>query len=400
MKSKTFVVLLIVCVVLGLAAYLTLREESPSRSGVKMGTPFFEELPVGEITGLEIISPESRVELNKPEDHWVVQNRFEYPADFGKINELVKKLKEMKIGRSFKATEDRRQRLALFPPKESGKVESEKGTRLAIKNKKMEKLGELILGESRKVEGGSGGQYVLRSDGDTIYLVDQNFRYIQTDPAQWLDKKLVEAPRADVKTVTCIDPETGEKIYSLKRPEKGKDPELVDKPSGGKLTEENLDEAKVNRLFGALSAFRIDDVADPVLENDKTGFDVRPNLVYELFDGTSYTVRLGSPVPGDDTRYYFAMNAKYTPPETSETVEETGESETEQSGEKDVSEEEKKAEEARIQKEREKLAAAAKEKNLKFSKWIYIIGKWRKDNFITEAKQLIKEKEEKTGKNG
>ncbi len=396
MKSKTFVVLLIVCVVLGLAAYLTLREESPSRSGVKMGTPFFEELPVGDIAGLEIISPETRVELNKPEDHWVVQNRFEYPADFGKINELVEKQKEIKIGRTFKATEDLRQRLALYPPKEPGKMESEKGTRLAIKNEKMEKLGELILGESRKVEGGSGGQYVLRPGGETIYLVDQNFRYIQTDPAQWLDKKLVEAPRADVKTVTCIDPETGETIFSLKRPEKGKEPELVDKPSGGKLTEENLDKTKVNRLFGALSAFRIDDVADPVLENDKTGFDVRPNLVYELFDGTSYTVRLGSSVPGDDTRFYFAMSAKYTPPETSETVE----SETNQTGEKDVSEEEKKAEEARIQKEQEKLAAAAKEKNLKFSKWIYIIGKWRKDNLITEAKQLIKEKEEKTGKNG
>jgi hypothetical protein len=94
------------------------------------------------------------------------------------------------------------------------------------------------------------------------------------------------------------------------------------------------------------------------------------------------------------------MSTSYTPPDTSETMEKTGESETEQSGEKDVSEEEKKAEEARIQKEREKLAAEAKEKNLRFSKWIYIIGKWRKDNFITEAKQLIKEKEEKTGNSG
>lgn len=97
MKSKTFVMLLALCAVLGLATYFVStadRNSGKKSSGAE--DKFLSELPVNDIASISVKDAENEVLLEKGESVWVVKNRFGYPADFGKIAEFAKNSKIQK----------------------------------------------------------------------------------------------------------------------------------------------------------------------------------------------------------------------------------------------------------------------------------------------------------------
>ena len=66
-----------------------------------LGKKLFENLSVGSIDAISIQSSEDIVSLKQGKDFWVVDNRYQYRADFSKVSELVKKIMAAKIGRRF-----------------------------------------------------------------------------------------------------------------------------------------------------------------------------------------------------------------------------------------------------------------------------------------------------------
>jgi hypothetical protein len=122
MKTKTLVILLIILGLVAGAGALVMHLKSQGGSGDPLDKLILENLPVNDIVSIHIKGPEKLVLLTKTSDRWVVENRFQYPADFTKIADFVRKLKQAKIGRQFESTQDTLKRLSLKNPddKEAG----------------------------------------------------------------------------------------------------------------------------------------------------------------------------------------------------------------------------------------------------------------------------------------
>ncbi|QTA78542.1 DUF4340 [Desulfonema limicola] len=310
MKIKTFIVLLAVCGVLAGIAYFMVNPGKSSDNNQDMtGKRLLDDLPVNDISGISIKSSEGEVILEKGENVWIVKNRYEYPADFGKITEFAKNLKDMKIGRYFNVSDDIQERLALFDPDKEGISENSRGMRITLKDKSQKILSDLIFGKPREVSAGLGGHYIMPLNEKTVYLIDKDFKYMDKKPEDWLDKELVNISADDVSQVVCKDFQENV-LYTLKRPEKGKSPEFMDIPEGKKIIS-----SKLNDVFGALASLNIEDVASPDLAVEDTGLDKPVCFEYTLFDGKTYTACPGSVLKNDDNKYYFKVSTEFKEPE-------------------------------------------------------------------------------------
>ncbi len=392
MKSKTFIVLLVVCAVLGGITYWQFNKENGGAArDAAMGEELLADLSVNDIAAVRVIGPENSAALKK-ETVWEVENRFGYPADFSRITDLVKKLRSVAVGRSFKANDDARSRLALHPPDKDGVDDEARGTRVVLENADGKTLADVLVGNPREASAGAGGHYLMRLPGDTVYLVDKSFSRLETEPREWLVKELVDASSADIREVQYRAADGGEPVYTLARPEKGKDPAFQVRPEG--FSDREIKKSEINTLFGALSGFQIENVADPA---DKPADDsFRHVFEYRLFDGSWYKAFLGEAVPGDDDdNYYVKVRAGFTSPPAEETDSEGDDASTEAAeddpeAQKKAEEEKKKTAEERRQKQAE-LKEKALELDEKLQSWTYIVPEWRYNKFKTDVEGLFEE---------
>jgi hypothetical protein len=290
MNKKTIFILLVVLAVLAGVGRSILVHNSGTPSGTDaMGALLFETLPANDITSIEIERPGDSVILVKTGTGWIVENRFGYPADFSRITDLVRKVKQTKVGRKFPATESVKKRLSLMPPDHKESVETDKGTRIRMKNKGEAVLVDLLLGSTRKQEekGIPDSQFVIVGAGKDIYWVDQIFSSFETAVPSWLMKSPVKVPKQDIQKITCVGPD-GTMRYSFERAEKGKNFALVSPPTKGTVKQSAL-----NQLAGALTGLEIEDVADPSNPPESLADGISPRLDYTLFDGITYHVYPG-----------------------------------------------------------------------------------------------------------
>jgi hypothetical protein len=313
MKSKTFAILCVAFCLLAAAAFYTLRKD---RSGAqnRMGERLFADLPVDTITQIDVTGPEASVHLKKGPKVWVVEDRYGYPAAFDKVAELVKKIRDLKVGRTFKADSAVKERLALLDPQSVGETAAQqKGTRVVLRaDVGAPPLADLLIGRARQSGSATGGHHIMRMDSgadDVVYLVDQTFRFLNAAPDDWLSKDLVAVAPEAVQRITCHDLSSGELVYSLVRSEKGKAPTLE-----GASENEAVDPAKVERVLGALSALTLDGVAGPRGAVEFTGLENPRRFEYRLFDGSAYSLETGRRGGDGGDRHYLSVTTAYHQP--------------------------------------------------------------------------------------
>jgi hypothetical protein len=409
MKSKTFLVLLTVCGLLAMAAYLVSRAGGDrTERTLAAGALLLPDLPVNEVAGLSISGADGDVVLRKSETVWQVENRFGYPADFEKIREFILKIRNLKVGRSFAADDDSRRRLSLFPPDAEGVDPEHRGSRIVLEKADGSAVADLILGAPREASAGTGGQYLMPASGETVYLVDRDFRFLEMAPAEWIVRDLLNIAAADVREVVCLDPESGGERYRIQRPGTGQPPVFAAPDPAGR----NVVDSKVNNLFSALENLTISDVADPETEAAELGLDAPVCHEFRLFDGTIYTVCKGETLPDDENRGYLRVSAAYrTPPEpevaadpegtgdeiespeaasgeaepvemdaaddtdTAESVQADAADETETTAEAEP--EPAEADPSETDLDPVRLAAEAAERNEALSRWTFVVPQWK-----------------------
>ncbi|MFW6239257.1 MAG: DUF4340 domain-containing protein [Thermodesulfobacteriota bacterium] len=410
MKSKTFLTLLAVCAVLALASWAVFQGEEEVAGPV--GADYFSGLPINEVTALTLTGPDGEVVLEKSGTVWQVESRHGYPADFEEIRKFILKLRDLKVGRTFAADEESRRRLSLLPPDAPEAEADQRGARVAMKKADGETAADLIIGAARETETGNGGHYLMPADGETVFLVDESFRFIELDSAEWLAPDLLDVSPGDVRRVALLNPATGEEQYLIERPEKGEPPAFINPDPAER--EGAVIESKVANLFSALDDLTLRDVADPETPADEMGLENPLCHEFWLFDGTTYTVCRGEPTPDSDNERYIRVTAGYrAPPEsepepepapeseaeaeaTGETVEETGDAPEEEtaSGE----EAEAPADEASKAAESEpaeegpdpaQLAAEAEKKNEALSRWTFAVVEWKADRLETDLNEFF-----------
>ncbi|MBW1734431.1 MAG: DUF4340 domain-containing protein [Deltaproteobacteria bacterium] len=380
MKPKTLVILLIIlCALAGAGALIIYIQGSGSHSEV-LGTYLIEDLPANDVASIIIETPSSTVSMRKKGDVWVVEERFGYPADFSRISGLVRKLKEVKVGRRFESSEKILKRLSLKKPRDKGAGEDEKGTRIRLENEEGKPLLGILLGKNRmkgKDQKIPDGQYVMLSRGPEVYLIDTILSSFGSGPSTWLSKKPVEVDAAEVRSIRCTGPEGAPVYYRFERPGKDKGLELIEPSADGKVKRSSL-----NRLSNALSSLKIEDVEDPANPPDSVNGENSPVLEYRLFNGLIYRIYPGKACSGT-VPCHLRIEVGYEQPEPAE----EDKSKPSTTG-KDASSEEKSRE-----KSGEELALEAKELNARLSSWVFVIPQWQHNAFFTSLDQLLEKRD-------
>jgi hypothetical protein len=284
MRFRTLLILTVLLAVLAGAGVAVIRLNTPRSPDSAMGDYLLRDLPVNDIASIGIKGSSSQVRLEKKDGRWVVADRFGYPAEFSKIAEFVRALRNAKTGRRFEASEETLARMSLIDPYKEEIPESHKGIEVLLQTEAEKPLAHLVLGSPRSSEtGASGGRYVKVKGSSEVYLIDATLAQYKPSPPEWLEKDLLDVPAPDVKELACT--EGGNDIYRFERSEKESSLEPVVFPH-----REKIDRQAVDKLAGALASFRIEDVV-PASQIDETTFGVC--VEYRLFDGKKISLYPG-----------------------------------------------------------------------------------------------------------
>jgi len=383
MKPKTLVILLVILSVLVGAGGLLMRSRNVNSPSEGMGALLFEGLPVNDIATIVIQNPTDAVTLKKGADSWIVEERFRYPADFPKISDLVRTLREAKTGRKFDASEGVVKRLALKSPDDAAAKQEEKGSRIRMTDLKGKSLVDMVVGNTWSRDPQKGppeGQYVMLGGGSHVYLIDKILSPYEAGPAKWLEKSPVQIDAAEIQKIMCLGPDGTTVKYTVERPAKGKDLEWSGAPS-----DRDISTASLNRLAGALSALKIEDVEPASADSVAVPQGASGRLDYTLFDGRTYRVHLGktcsAPAPCQ-IRLEVAYEAP-VPQAPSPAPEGQTDQKAAGAGEKD-------------EKAQSSMAAAEVTKeNNRLKAWMFTIPEWQYQAFVTAPEQLLETKAKK-----
>lgn len=373
MKTRTLVILLVVLGLLaGAGALIKYRTSAPG-GGEVLGAKLLAELPANRIAAIYLLAPDNEVSLTRKDDKWVVKERFEYPADFDKIKDFVRKLKEVKIGRQFEADEEVMRRLSLKDPGASATPAGQQGARVELQDAQGKELAGLVLGSTRKPGGERdlpSGQYVKVRDKSMVYLIDEHFPNADWKPETWLQKDLVDMKADQVRRIAVWAMSGGELLYAFERSAEGGDLRLSSPPVTGKIKQSAL-----NRLAGALSGLQLEDVVDPATTPESLGFKSAIRLDYHLFDGRLYRIYVSKTGTAGAACYTRVEVDYQTSPEPAE-------------------EENQEAEKDNQRPSPEELARQAKQSNGRLAPWIFLLPQWKCDAFASDLGSLLAKAEE------
>ena len=381
MKPKTLVILLIILGVLAGAGVLLMHSRDARSPSGEMGMRLFEDLPVNDVAFIDIQTPTAAVSLKKTAEAWMVKERFGYPADFAKLSDLVRTLREVKIGRRFDASDEVVRRLALMPPDAADAGEGERGTRVRMRDPDGKPILDMVLGKTRTRDPQKGppdGQYVMSGSGSDIFLIDRILSSFESGPAQWLQKSPVQVDDEEVRRIACLGPDGTTVRYAMERPARGKDFQWMSPP-----TDHHVKKSSLNRLTRALSGLQIEDVepASKASEMGKGGDAFRVD--YTLFDGRIYRVFVltgCSPTVPCRIRIEAACGA----PESQEADADQGDR-SKREGSAGSDGEEKPS----------PPAEEAAQEDARLRPWVFTIPEWQYQAFFTDPEALLEKEAEK-----
>ncbi len=294
MRTKTLIVLAIVAVLATAGALLFERLSTPDTS-VADGELLYPGLKdaLNEVARLELRKPgaDAPVVLERSESGWVVIPKAGYPADAGKIRQLLLRLSEARIAEVKTANPELYSRLGVAETGDGA------GTLLLIGPPT-----EVSLIVGARGAAGGAGTYVRRQGEEQSYLVNVDLD-VDRPETDWLERQLFDVQAGAISKVVIVHGD-GEMLELIRVGDR-----LVAAgiPPGREMS--SLGAAQP--IARALADLRFDDVT-PAREFDAA--DPEATVEFHLADGRRITARAWSK---DDTRWMafnVGMDPAPTPP--------------------------------------------------------------------------------------
>jgi len=302
MNRRTFLILIVAIIVLG-TLVLAGRDRGESAAD-RLLMPELSEI-INDIKGLTVTDGDGNVTtLRRGSTRWTVAERADYPADIGRIRRNLIALAEARVIEEKTADPARYPKLGVADITDEGAA----GIELAL---------DLPGGPQRIIVGKTGvrgeNAYVRRS-GEAVSLLVSAPLDLGADPADWLDRALIDVPTRDVFRVTTTHPD-GETVRIEKADRDADSFELADLPADATLAY-----AGVTGSIGAvLTGLECDDVTPRTPGTDANGA-AQTVTRFEMFDGLVVTARI---VSADDqarvafdVSYDATLAARFVPPTT------------------------------------------------------------------------------------
>ena len=373
MNRKQLTLVIVLGVILGALGWVALKKKGAdyTESTARMGDRVLPNFPLNDVSKFVVRQSSNQVTLTLQDAGWVVTDRGGYAANFGNIQEFLRKLWELKIAKPVAVGSSRLPMLSLTPAT---------GTSVELQGKDGKVITTLLLGTQSTKEAGANspfgggsfpnGRYVMVGTNlQSIALVSESFGNIAPRAEDWLNKDFFKVEKHKSISVTTTN---GTNNWKIARETESGEWKLADAKAA-----EKLDSGKVSSVNNALSYPSFNDVAAGV-KPENAGFDKGVTAVLESFDGFTYTAKT-APKPGGEDYYLQVTVSGNFPKERTPGKDEKPEDKTRL--DKEFSDNLKKLEE-RLKNER------------KFGDWVYVVSKWTVDPLLKVRHELLEEKKE------
>jgi hypothetical protein len=271
MKLRTLVLAVAVLAALSVVAYLRNRPSPAPSADPRVGTVLLDADTVGRASGLVISDQGKQSVLSKGTDgSWRVTTYFDFPADVGKISQLVQDLNEAKVDRFVTSNPDR---LAHLDFKDSS---------ITLADASDKEIWSLTIG--RESEQGNGR--FIRFGAEPKAFYSTLHVWLDTDSKGWANAQLVDVKPDDIAKIEI--PFDGGPALVASRAKKDAPWSDGAAPAGRKLSAE-----KMSSLLSSLTSLKFTDTVDV---KDPAAAEAAPHtrtLKLTTFDGKTYTVALG-----------------------------------------------------------------------------------------------------------
>lgn len=282
MNTKT--IRYLAAAVIALAAILIATEVTDNGDSQTAGGRLFPDLrpSINDITSLSVSGPDESdvVTLTRAENGWLVGERDGYPADIGKIRQVLLAIADAKTVEQKTSNPERYAELGV----------SDEGRVLRISGDGF--VHEIIIGNRAQ----SKYRYARVVSEEQSWLIDADPE-MPDDIGGWLQPEIIDIDAAQVRGVT-IEHADGETIRISKESEEDTDFTVNAIPDGRELSYATV----ANGIGGALNDLRLQDV--------RGGDLAAPSVIttFETFDGTTITVEYEQ----TDDGTWLAMHADGT----------------------------------------------------------------------------------------
>ena len=293
MNARLALIFVVLLAILGGGALLYQYQERSQRpdNAATLGRTLIRDLKAADVTAIRIVEPKSTLTLQKKGERWVLAERGDFPADVGKVRELVLQALSLKVGQSEPVGEKDRARLNL----------DESGTRVEFLGGEGKPLSRLVVGKKyfkREVDNPdkarADGRFVaLPEEPKVVYLVSDPMEQATTRSAQWIDKRSFQVEK--VRTLEVRPPDGG--AWRIDRSGDNADWRLADAKAG-----EKLDTGRANAASYSLGLLELADVAPK-----GTTLESPTVIQASTLDGLSYAIRVGK-LQGENYPVAFSVS--------------------------------------------------------------------------------------------
>jgi hypothetical protein len=387
MNRKQFFTLIVLAVViggLGIFFYNKNKESYSSTAGAG-GKKVIQDFPLNDIAHIRIKGITNEVNLGRGTNNlWTVAERWEYPANFSEISDFLTKMWELKPTQEVEVGLSQLGRVGLSDPGNGG---TNAATLVEFKDGKNATLKSVLLGKKYVKEstggpfGGGGdfpvGRYIM-VPGTTpkVWLVNETFSSVETDPAHWLNKDFFKVEKP--KSISVSYPGAETNSWALSRETENGEWKMADLKAG-----ENFDASKASSLNYVLSNPSFNDVANPGASEEVTGLSKPTVIKIQTFEGFNYTIDVGAKT-NEETYIKMSVAADFP---------------KERIPGKDEKAEDKDKLDKEFKEKTEKLEQKLKNEQ-RFSQWTYLVSKWTLDSVLKNRKDFLSEKNEEKKENG
>jgi hypothetical protein len=289
--------------------YLT-RGSSSDGLSLAIGTEPFDSLPAANVKGIVIrTSSTNSLTLRQVDGQWRIKERGDYPADKSMVDSFILNFQNMKVLRSFSATERQLPTLNLLPPTNQTAT-SETAVRVELQDAQGKRIHSALLGKESSGPPALVTTSVLMADRrflmidddpKSIIVVDQTFSTAETNPQDWLNKDFFKIENPTRIAVTFPGNSTNSWHITEQDNNGTMEWNLADANASVKL---DLSSAPTT----AFSSPSFEDVATPVqatpLDTNATRIEIATR------DGFQYSIRVK--ILGETKGYLLKMDVNAT----------------------------------------------------------------------------------------
>ena len=273
MKKKTPLLAIAALVVIGLA-WLTVSHEKSSTTIAQSDTLLAVGLKekLNDLTRIELSRGEQKVTLQQSDNGWNIKEKYNYPADIGKVRNLTVSLASSTLKEKKTKQKERYEKLGL---------DEESATRVVLYTDDEAPISDVYIGNQMSQ---LDGTYIYREGEDQTWLVSGKFA-ADIKAEDWLNTELFSIERKRVRNIT-IDHPKEKTVKSARESKDQTDYTLSDVPSGRKVSSQY----SINNLASALENVELEGVIpakDFSFDKDKT-----INTTVQSFDGLEAFIQL------------------------------------------------------------------------------------------------------------